>query len=216
MTETPLTARRAQTRDRLMDAAITAFAEKGVLGSPVEEICERAGFTRGAFYSNFNSKDELCVAVLRRKGEEVLRAATQATDVVPRVHIEPASAEAVIRAAVDVFQAGHPADPEWLMARMELRLYALRNPSVREALQSAERQLGELLTQAIVATATRVGARFAIPVDRIFTLLDAQYEALFRQATMADRDLAGWTDQMATLLRAIVILPDGDGPASAS
>ena len=43
-----LTARRAATRDRLVDAAITVFAEKGVLGASVEEICETAGFTRGA------------------------------------------------------------------------------------------------------------------------------------------------------------------------
>ena len=51
---THVTARRAATRERLIDAAIDVFAEKGVLGASVEEICEDAGFTRGAFYSNFD------------------------------------------------------------------------------------------------------------------------------------------------------------------
>ena len=59
-----ISARRSATRDRLVDAALGVFAEKGVVGASVEEISEAAGFTRGAFYSNFESKDELCLAAL--------------------------------------------------------------------------------------------------------------------------------------------------------
>ncbi|HWK76434.1 TetR/AcrR family transcriptional regulator [Microbacterium sp.] len=55
----PLTRRRENTRARLLDAAAQVFAEVGLEGASVETICERAGFTRGAFYSNFESKDEL-------------------------------------------------------------------------------------------------------------------------------------------------------------
>ncbi|QLQ17106.1 MAG: helix-turn-helix transcriptional regulator [Micropruina sp.] len=62
-----------------MDAAIVLFAEKGVLAASVEEICEQAGFTRGAFYSNFESKDDLCVAVMHRQGQDSLRATQEAT-----------------------------------------------------------------------------------------------------------------------------------------
>ncbi|MFS2056347.1 TetR/AcrR family transcriptional regulator, partial [Variovorax sp. CT11-76] len=47
----PISARRAATQARLADAAVAVFARKGVPGSTVEEICEEAGFTRGAFYS---------------------------------------------------------------------------------------------------------------------------------------------------------------------
>lgn len=55
----PMTRRRENTRARLLDAAAQVFAEAGLEGASVEAICERAGFTRGAFYSNFESKDEL-------------------------------------------------------------------------------------------------------------------------------------------------------------
>lgn len=41
--------RREATRQRILDAAREVFAERGVIGGTVEDICERAGFTRGAF-----------------------------------------------------------------------------------------------------------------------------------------------------------------------
>ncbi|MDX5318539.1 MAG: TetR family transcriptional regulator, partial [Actinomycetes bacterium] len=59
--------RRTATRDRLIEAALGVFAEKGVLAATVEEICDAAGFTRGAFYSNFESKTELFFALAERE-----------------------------------------------------------------------------------------------------------------------------------------------------
>ena len=56
---TPATRSRENTRARLLEAAAQVFAEVGLDGASVEAVCERAGFTRGAFYSNFESKDEL-------------------------------------------------------------------------------------------------------------------------------------------------------------
>jgi AcrR family transcriptional regulator len=57
--------KQAETRTRLMDAAERVFLRRGLQGSSVEEIAAEAGFTRGAFYSNFNSKDELFVELLQ-------------------------------------------------------------------------------------------------------------------------------------------------------
>jgi len=50
---TPATRSRENTRARLLEAAAQVFAEAGLDGASVEAVCERAGFTRGAFYSNF-------------------------------------------------------------------------------------------------------------------------------------------------------------------
>lgn len=50
---------REATRAKLLGAAAEVFAEVGLGEASVERICERAGFTRGAFYSNFASKDEM-------------------------------------------------------------------------------------------------------------------------------------------------------------
>jgi AcrR family transcriptional regulator len=59
--------KRAQTRERLLEAAERVFLRRGLQGSSVEEITAEAGFTRGAFYSNFKSKDELFVELLQTR-----------------------------------------------------------------------------------------------------------------------------------------------------
>ena len=74
----PVTARRAQTQERLMAAAARVFAERGIIGASVEEICEAAGFTRGAFYSNFADKDGLVLALIRQSIKNQYAAAEQA------------------------------------------------------------------------------------------------------------------------------------------
>jgi AcrR family transcriptional regulator len=55
---------RQRTRKALLDAAARVFVRRGFQGSSVEEITAEAGYTRGAFYSNFSSKNELFVELL--------------------------------------------------------------------------------------------------------------------------------------------------------
>lgn len=58
--------RREQTRERLLEAAREMFVKKGLSATSVEAIAEAAGYTRGAFYSNFDDKPELLLELLRR------------------------------------------------------------------------------------------------------------------------------------------------------
>lgn len=57
---------REQTRQRLLDAALTLIARKGLTEASVEDIAEEAGYSRGAFYSNFDDKASLLLALLER------------------------------------------------------------------------------------------------------------------------------------------------------
>jgi AcrR family transcriptional regulator len=59
--------RQAQTRAALIDAAARVFVERGFVGSSVEAIAAAAGYTRGAFYSNFGSKEELFAELLQER-----------------------------------------------------------------------------------------------------------------------------------------------------
>jgi AcrR family transcriptional regulator len=61
---------RDQTTQRLLDAAQKLIAKKGLSAASVEDIAAAAGYTRGAFYSNFNSKGDLFIELLRRDHEE--------------------------------------------------------------------------------------------------------------------------------------------------
>lgn len=62
---------REQTRNRLLDAAQAIFISKGFVGASVEDIALAAGYTRGAFYSNFGDKAEVFVELLRRDHEKM-------------------------------------------------------------------------------------------------------------------------------------------------
>ena len=56
--------KQAQTRACLMHSAATVFARRGLQQASIEEVAEDAGFTKGAFYANFKSKEELFLAML--------------------------------------------------------------------------------------------------------------------------------------------------------
>ena len=64
---------RDATCEKLFEAAARVFEEQGIGGASIEAIAAAAGFTRGAFYSNFNSKDELIIAMLEDHVEQSIR-----------------------------------------------------------------------------------------------------------------------------------------------
>src|ERR1700756_4370519 len=64
---------RDETRDKLFEAAARVFEEAGIGGASIEAIAAEAGFTRGAFYSNFASKEELIIAMLEDHVEQSIR-----------------------------------------------------------------------------------------------------------------------------------------------
>jgi AcrR family transcriptional regulator len=136
-----MTPRRAATRARLLDAARDVIAERGAGGATVEEIAERAGFTRGAFYSNYASLDELIVDVIRDVGEtrlaQVRAAAAEFAKhrVADELTIESAL-EGGVRDFVHLLQ---PPMHEVLL-QAELRLYALRHDGARSGYVEAVRE----------------------------------------------------------------------------
>ena len=125
-------ASREQTRQRLLAAATEVFAEQGVNGASVEQIAARAGYSRGAFYGNFQDKHDLVLAQLRQRTErdaaEVAALGAAAGGTFADV-IEPLRAWNRDRAA-------HL--NEWLALRLELWLYALHHDDVRQGLAERE------------------------------------------------------------------------------
>lgn len=206
MTEPVLTRRRTQTRERLMDAAVALFAEKGVLGASVEEICERAEFTRGAFYSNFADKDDLCLAVLIRQADRELAATEKAVAGLRTGVLGASSIEELVDSALGVFMAAQPRRTEDLVASMELRLYAIRNPSLRPPFLALNDrmavQIGGLLQTAI----SRVGAELLVPMQQAIDLLHAVYVHSGGTALLngLEPDDASRRQTLAVVLRSLV------------
>lgn len=170
-----VSARRTQTRDRLVQAALEVFAEKGVTGASVEEICDRAGFTRGAFYSNFDSKDDLCVAVLEHQAEENLASARAAVASLGPVPISR-SLDQVIGDAIGVFLDSQRNDPSWIKASSELRLYAAREASLRPAYLAHVRHFGEVFATLVGDAVKQFGVELSVPRLEAVEMLQAVFE----------------------------------------
>jgi AcrR family transcriptional regulator len=116
--------RREDTRRALIDAAAQVFARAGFDGASVDAIAEAAGFTKGAVYSNFESKEELFFEVVEARLGDVLEGfAANVGDDPPPDDLLPAA----IRSLVTVYD-----DPDWVLLEIEVLLYAQRHP---EALQ---------------------------------------------------------------------------------
>jgi AcrR family transcriptional regulator len=112
-----------QTRSRLVDSAAQVFARQGFARGSLEEIAENAGYSKGAIYSNFASKDELFLAVLEARFNHWLEAITDALD-----------AEETPSSGLDALAhvcAAAGADRDWCLLFMEFWLHAARDASLR-------------------------------------------------------------------------------------
>ena len=119
--------RQAQTRRALLDAAAAVFIERGLQGASVEAIARRAGFTRGAFYANFASKEELFAEVLQDRVYSAYRAMAEA-----QLHRDGPIPSARESAETLARMQAHP-DGRWLFRLwLELLLQAGRDERMRE------------------------------------------------------------------------------------
>jgi AcrR family transcriptional regulator len=64
--------KKEETRRRLLDAGAYVFAQRGFAAATLDEIAAAAGLTKGAVYSNFDSKADLAVAVLERRFHQLI------------------------------------------------------------------------------------------------------------------------------------------------
>ena len=187
---TEVTARRAATRDRLVEAALGVFAEKGVLGASVEEICEAAGFTRGAFYSNFASKDELCVAALQRQFDDQMLALAEAVASVDALP-DTATLDEVIEAALSVFFTSRESDKTWVLAAQELRLHAARSPEMAAFYRESHRLGTEAVSGVIEQAVTRHGYELVASGPEAVGVLHAVHDYGVLGALIGSDTIAG-------------------------
>ncbi|TDP28408.1 TetR/AcrR family transcriptional regulator [Nocardia ignorata] len=128
----PVKRRRGVTRQRLLDAALEVFAERGFGNSSVEHVCERAGFTRGAFYSNFSSMEELFLAMWEQRSTQMLGdvGALLSPGEQPRL--------GSLDDVVEYVLAMVPIDDRWYRVSSEFTAHALRNPSLKRVIAARE------------------------------------------------------------------------------
>lgn len=166
--DSPQPRSRENTRARLLDAAAQVFAEVGLGGASVEAIVERAGFTRGAFYSNFDSKDELFLALAAAvASERIAHVRTRIGELVDAPTLED----------IGAFVLGSVDRPVDLMLTAEIRIRAMRDAEFGAAFaEQQERLIAEIAGIVTEATETR-GLTLRVPADEAARMLLAVWEA---------------------------------------
>lgn len=180
------TRRRAETRRRVIEAAHDVFSEMGIRDAPVELICDRAGFTRGAFYSNFASKEELFLAVyevrMEERTERLRAAVAEAT-----ARVDPASADAVTRVLQEagaLFMESLTADETWYLLNVEFRAQALRQPELRAPTAAAERRFHDALAEILLDMLGRLGLRLTVEPESAVITIVRLYETMLERAIL--------------------------------
>ncbi|GGF37377.1 transcriptional regulator [Microbacterium sorbitolivorans] len=150
---------REATRAKLLDAAGEVFAEVGLGEASVERICERAGFTRGAFYSNFASKDEMFIELATLVARERVDAVRSRIDEIA-IDCDATDVTVIIR-ALDVFGD----DRASAMLMSEITIHAMRDADFAAAYSVQIDAVTAEVVQLIDEIVEAKGLRLKLPAD---------------------------------------------------
>ena len=146
--------RTAATCEKLLSAAEKIFARDGFEGARLAEIAELAGYTRGAFYAHFKSKEDIFFALLElwvsRRMEEVNAVLERHADPAARIH------------ALREHYAQIATDRRLALLSLEFRLFAIRHPNAHMRLRARQRPLRENAGNILRRLAKDAGANMAI------------------------------------------------------
>ncbi|MGA2048616.1 MAG: helix-turn-helix domain-containing protein [Terracidiphilus sp.] len=130
------------TRELLLRAAEQVFARVGYEKAQVEEIAEAAGFSKGALYAHFKSKEELFLALYETKTASYLARLRHALDSAPTRERK-----------IDAFRSFYielAKEKDWALISLEVKLFISRHPEVKEKLRQIDEQAGDSMEGALI------------------------------------------------------------------
>jgi AcrR family transcriptional regulator len=120
-------ARTEETQVKILDAAEAIFSEQGFEKAQLEEVAARAGYTRGAIYAHYSSKEDLFLALMEHRVLTKFAAIRKVIEAEPEVGKRPGIFKRWLATQIN--------DHAWGTLMLEFKLYALRRPQSREKLQ---------------------------------------------------------------------------------
>lgn len=190
------TKRRPVTVAAVLDAGLTMFLERGFHQASIHDITAAAGLTRGAFYSNFPTKEALFLAVYDRKTDDML-------DELHRVlGRTPDDVDAVPLLLNFVANGGAGGD-DWFLTLAEFTVHAARDAAVRAQFvahrERSAQKLTALIAEVVAATDRRLDTDVSELADAILALHEGA--ALLR----ASRPAGGPTDALFERMAAVIV-----------
>ncbi|MEU7517326.1 helix-turn-helix domain-containing protein [Streptomyces sp. NPDC042898] len=170
-----VTRRRPRTRAALLKAALEAFAEHGFHATTIEQICERAGYTRGAYYSNFASKEELFLALFDEHSDRTVRRLADAIDALT-------AEEYTLARLAEVASRIEPDERDWYLVTTEFTLHAIRDRQAAWVLARHDERLRAEIARGLTLVLRRAGRELTVEADRFARLIVALREGGLAQS----------------------------------
>ena len=148
---------------------------QGDFNGPLD-IAEDAGFSKGAFYSNFDSKESILLEILRRHHAHYI------TDL--RAMIDQAASADEMSAALGRWGDMRDQEPEWASLNIELQLHAKRNARFQPQYSDYLRHYREALAELIALRFEKVGRQPPAPVEDLAAVLVAIADGLASQRAL--------------------------------
>ncbi|MGH1563903.1 TetR/AcrR family transcriptional regulator [Mumia sp. DW29H23] len=151
--------RQAQTREALIVTARSLFLDDGYAATSLDRVALEAGFSKGAVYSNFKSKEELGLAVL----DEIHR------EMVAEV-VEALSVATTYEDALNAFEGWlkvRLGQPRWTALEVEFAAVVRTSPFVATELAARHRQIRAAIAAMLVEIQGRTGMRLALSAEQV-------------------------------------------------
>ena len=152
--------KKALTRSQLLEASKEVFLRRGFHRAGLEEVAEEAGFSRGAVYSNFESKDDLFLALLDERIERRMQQLRQAAAGLKTL-------EDLARRDARRWTATMGQEPEWRLLLMEFWTHAARDPRLRRELAARHARQLEAAAKVLEEAAAGLGETLLLPARDI-------------------------------------------------
>lgn len=162
---------RQLTRERLLSSALTVFEERGYAESSLEEIAERAGYTRKAIYSNFSGKGELLLEIMERRFQSHI----------DRVEAIVGQRDTAERQAVDigaVFSEYLSQERAWEKLFHEFCSVASRDEEIGARFAARVQELKQALVRLVEEETRRNGIELTVPAERLVLGISALFSGI--------------------------------------
>ncbi len=187
------TRRKENTRAKLVRASLEVFVEKGIDGATVDDLVKAAGFTRGAFYSSFSSKEEVFIALFDEVTAELMAIANSSVESAV-ADVEADESCSILEAddaqvMLAVFEGIRPFGRQWYLLYSDAIARSLRDETLRAELagqrERMRNQIGALLATRLAASAERA----LLPVEDLAQLLMGIFIDLLVREQLEGRDV---------------------------
>ena len=159
--------KKARTRAQLIDAAAAVFARRGFVAASLDEVAEEAGLTKGAVYSNFDSKEDLFEAVIDERFDKPLQQEVDSIEQIEGTQQQRAMAGA--RMFINAVQQ----ERELFLLALERRIYIARHPEHAPSLTSRYREQLGRVAEMISDQSKKWDLPLPLPADEMAIAVEA-------------------------------------------